>query len=37
MKKLNKLVVTRNGAMAYLGDNWKEKVYKIDDDTYLVP
>ena len=37
MKKLNKLVVTRNGAMEYLGDNWNEKSYKIDDDTYLIP
>lgn len=37
MKKLNKILVTKNGAMEYLGDNWEEKAYKIEDDIYLIP
>lgn len=37
MKKLNKILVTRNGAMEYLGDDWQEKAYKIEDDIYLIP
>lgn len=37
MKKLNKILVTKNGAMEYLGDDWQEKAYKIEDDIYLIP
>lgn len=37
MKKLNKILITKNGAIEYLGDNWQEKAYKIENDIYLIP
>lgn len=37
MKKLNKILVTKNGAMEYLGDNWQKEAYKIEDNIYLIP
>lgn len=37
MKKLNKILVTKNGATEYLGDDWEEKAYRIEDDIYLIP